>query len=51
MDRTRLSWMVGCLAALGAWAPALDDVTGQRLMQAIDARGARYADVAKQIWR
>lgn len=42
--------MVGCLAALGAWAPALDDVTGQRLMQAIDARGARYADVAKQIW-
>jgi aminobenzoyl-glutamate utilization protein B len=50
MDRTRLSRMVACLSVLGAWAPALDDATGQRLMQAIDARGARYADVAKQIW-
>jgi aminobenzoyl-glutamate utilization protein B len=45
-----MSWIVACLAGLGTAVPALDDVTGQRLMQAIDARGARHADVARQIW-
>jgi aminobenzoyl-glutamate utilization protein B len=51
MRRAGISVMGVCLAVGGhSGAFGLDEVTGQRLRQAIDARQARYADVARQIW-
>ena len=51
MRRARGSMIGACLAVFGARAAAgLDDPAARRLTQAIEARQAHYAGVARQIW-
>jgi aminobenzoyl-glutamate utilization protein B len=50
MKRARVSGIVTCLAVLGRSTAAVDETTGQRLRQAIEARREHYAEVARQVW-